>query len=148
MKYYNAIFFALLLINFGCSELSRDGVGKVNHSNLETEQNTSNPATIKSYFDKIQVGMDRETVRQINGMNGVPKDNNPEHEQTFFYDYDNSYITIVYKVDSKDKTFSVLDKYYKSDNLTIKQRNEKRFEALNEWLRQRREIMERIHETE
>ncbi|MBN2590419.1 MAG: hypothetical protein JXA96_11200 [Sedimentisphaerales bacterium] len=127
---------AIFVVCAGCNK-SSEPISKEANEALQNKSN-SDPLTIKAYFDKIQVGMDRESVRQITGIAGSPKENNPEFEQTFFYDYDNSYITIVYKVESEKYTFSVLRKYHTIDNLTIKQRDKERFDALNEWLRQRR----------
>jgi thiamine pyrophosphate-dependent acetolactate synthase large subunit-like protein len=102
----------------------------------------SDVSLVKGYADKIQAGMSKEDVAKITGVSGDPKENNPPHEQVFHYDYDNSYIQIVYSVDSSN-TLTVLTKRHLIDNLTAKQRNEKRNEAFSRWVQQRRDIMKK-----
>ena len=91
--------------------------------------------------------MSKADAEQITGTRGNPKENNPPHEQVFHYDYDHSYIRIIYSVDIQNSTFAVLDKLHIVDNLTIVQRNEKRREAFARWVQQRKEIMKK-RETE
>jgi hypothetical protein len=105
-------------------------------------------AVVKGYADRIQKGMSKEDAKKITGVSGSPKENNPPHEQVFHYDYEHSYLQIVYSVDFDNNTFAVLEKRHIIDNMTIAQRNEKRREAFARWVQQRSDIMKRKQEAD
>jgi hypothetical protein len=132
MRFHTLLVCYAFLAASGCAEPPSAGTSKTTGN--------SDIIVIKSYADRIQPKMLKEVVEKITGVSGSPKENNPPHEQLFHYDYDNSYIQIVYSVDSSH-TFSVLEKRHIIDNLTIKQRNEKRNEAFARWVQQRKDIM-------
>jgi hypothetical protein len=114
----------------------------------KTPTRISDTSVIKSYADRIQKGMSKEDLEKITRIGGSAKENNPRHEQVFHYDYDNSYIRIVYSVNFENNTFSVLEREHIIDDLTIEKRKEKRFQAFAGWVRQRENIMKKKRETE
>jgi hypothetical protein len=114
----------------------------------KTPTRISDTSVIKSYADRIQKGMSKEDLEKITRIGGSAKENNPPHEQVYHYDYDNSYIRIVYSVNFENNTFSVLEREHIIDDLTIEKRKEKRFQAFAGWVRQRENIMGKRRETE
>ena len=150
MRYSTFLIACFFLTACGCSEPPAQSTGQA-ESPSEVGSKTSDvpdAAVIKSYVNKIHLGMPKEDVEKITGIVGSPKENNPELEQVLHYDYNNSYIEIVYSVDPNYRSFTVLKTRHLIDNLTIDERNKKRSEALARRVQQRRDIMKKKHEAE
>lgn len=147
---YTVMICCISLLTSGCSDPQNEAALTAESINSTEKQAAavSDVSLIKDYAVKIKTGMSKEDVEKITDQIGIPKEGNPRHEQVFYYDYDNSYIQIIYSSDYNNGTFSVSDKRHFIDNLTVQARNTKRHETFSRWVQQRKETIKQTNKTE
>ena len=112
------------------------------------EKTDLSPEEVKGLLERIEKGMSRSDVDKITGIRGDPKGNDSPLERLFYYDYDKSYLCVLYSFRDKGKTVTVKRAYHKIDNLTIEQRHENRRQARRRGVRARNEHLRKRLEAE